>query len=165
MKTYIKDDWDFIRKLLSHVDYPYVLASCDVVSLYMSIPHDLGLETLSYCIDKKRNLIPECLTKTLILEAASFVLSNNNIQFGIYRFLQLIGTEVHTIAPPYACLSVGYLERTILFLRLLPLHFTLTKCNLIEEIFKHFMDDGFALWPKMLILMSLESFSLNYIPN
>ena len=48
LKTYVKDDWDFIRKLPSHVDYPCVLASCDVVSLYTSIPHDLRLETLSY---------------------------------------------------------------------------------------------------------------------
>ena len=43
LKTYIKHDWDFIRKLPSHVDYPCVLASCDVVSLYTSISHDLGL--------------------------------------------------------------------------------------------------------------------------
>ena len=34
LKTYIKDDWDFIRKLPSHVHYPSVLASYDVVSLY-----------------------------------------------------------------------------------------------------------------------------------
>ena len=53
LKTYIKDDWDFIRKLPSHVDYPCVLASCDVVILYTSIPHDLRFETLSYLIDKK----------------------------------------------------------------------------------------------------------------
>ena len=46
------DDWDFIRKLPSHVDYHYVLASYDVVSLYTSIPHDLGLEALSYWIEK-----------------------------------------------------------------------------------------------------------------
>ena len=64
-------------------------------------------------------------------------------------FLQLVGTAVGTkFALPYACLSVGYLEETILFLRLLPLHFTLTKCKLIKEIFKHFMDDGFVLWQK-----------------
>ena len=44
LKTYIKDDWDFIRKLSYHVDYPHVLASCYVVSLYTSIPDDLGLE-------------------------------------------------------------------------------------------------------------------------
>ena len=44
LKTYVKDDWDFIRKLPSHVDYPCVLASCDVVSSYTSILHNLGLE-------------------------------------------------------------------------------------------------------------------------
>ena len=51
-------------------------------------------------------------------------------------------------APPYACLTVGYLEETILFPRLLPLHFTLTECKPIEEIFRRFMDDSFVLWPK-----------------
>ena len=64
-------------------------------------------------------------------------------------FLQLVGTAMRKkFAPLYACLSVGYLEETILFARLLPLHFTLTECKLIEEIFKRFMDDGFVLWPK-----------------
>ena len=64
-------------------------------------------------------------------------------------FLQLVGTAMGTkFAPPYACPSHGYLEETILFPRLLPLHFTLTECKLIEEIFKRFMDDRFVLWPK-----------------
>ena len=48
LKLYIKDDWDFLRKLPSHADYPCVLASCDDVSFYTSAPHDSGLEALSY---------------------------------------------------------------------------------------------------------------------
>ena len=83
----IKDDWDFIRKLPSRVDYSCVLSSCDIVSLYTSVPHDLGLEALLYWIEKKRNLIPERFTKAFIVEAASFVLSNNNFQFDSYMFL------------------------------------------------------------------------------
>ena len=47
LKTYVNDDWDFIRKLPSHIDYSYVLPSCVVVRLYASIHHNLGLETLS----------------------------------------------------------------------------------------------------------------------
>ena len=47
-KTYIKHELDFIRKLPPHVDYPDVLVSCNVVSSYTSISHDLGLEALSY---------------------------------------------------------------------------------------------------------------------
>ena len=65
--------------------------------------------------------------------------------------------------PPFAYLSVGYLEETILFPRPLPLHFTLTECKLIEEIFQRFMDDGVFYGQKMLILMYLESLSMNYI--
>ena len=64
-------------------------------------------------------------------------------------FLQLVGTvKSAKFAPPYACLSVGFLEETILFSRLLPLHFTLTECKLIEKIYKRFMDNSFVLWPK-----------------
>ena len=37
LKTYIKDDWDFIRKLPSYIDYPCVLPSCDVVSLFTRV--------------------------------------------------------------------------------------------------------------------------------
>ena len=113
--------------------------------------------------------MPECFTKTFH-SAASFKLLNNNFQFDSYVILQLVGPAMGTkFAPPYACLSVGYLEETILFPQLLPLYFTLTECKLIEEIFKHFMDDSFVYGQKMLILMYLESFSmsynLNYIPH
>ena len=86
-------------------------------------------------------------------------------------FLQLLGTAMSTkFAPPYAFLSGGYSEETILFPHLLHLHFTLAECRLIEEIIKRFLDDGFVLWPKrkkkkMLILMYLESFLMNYIPH
>ena len=48
-------------------------------------------------------------------------------------------------APPYVCLSMGHLEKTILFSRLLLLHFKITEYKLIEDIVKHFMDDGFVL--------------------
>ena len=64
-------------------------------------------------------------------------------------FLQLVSTAMGTkFAPPYACLSVSYLRETILFPRLLPFHFIMTECKLIEEIFKRFMDDSFVLRPK-----------------
>ena len=59
--------------------------------------------------------------KAFILEAAPFILSNNNFQFDSYMFLRLVGTAMGTkFAPPYACLSVGCLEETTLFPRLLP---------------------------------------------
>ena len=60
--------------------------------------------------------MPECFTKAFILEATSFLLSNNNFQFDSYMFLQLVGIAMGTkFTPPYACLSIGYLEETIFF--------------------------------------------------
>ena len=47
---------------------------------------------------------------------------------------------------PYACLNFGQLEETILFPRLFPLHFTFTEYQLIEKLFKSFIDDGFFSW-------------------
>ena len=144
LKTYIRNDLDFIKKLSSHIDYPSVLASCNVVSLYTSIPHDLGLEGLSYWIDRICNLIPERFTKTFISEAVSFKLSNNNFQFDIYVFLQLVGTAMSTkFVPSYACFSVCYLEETTFFTLSLPSYFTLIECKLIEEMSKRFVNECF----------------------
>ena len=40
-KSYIKDDWDFLRQLPHTTDESSNLFSCDVTSLYTSIPHEL----------------------------------------------------------------------------------------------------------------------------
>ena len=54
-------------------------------------------------------------------------------------FLQLVRTAMgKKSAPPYACPCP----------RLLPLNFILTGCNLIKEMLKRFIDDGFVLWQK-----------------
>ena len=84
------------------------------------------------------------------------MLSNNNFQFKICMFFKLVGTGMGpTFVAPYTSFSVGYLEGSILFPRLLPLNFTLMECKSIEEIFKRFP----------LILIHLESLSRNYIPH
>ena len=57
LKSYIKDDWDFLRKLPSTNDYDCKLFSCDMVSLYTSIPHDLGLTAIQYWLNT-RDLVP-----------------------------------------------------------------------------------------------------------
>ena len=46
-------------------------------------------------------------------------------------------------APPYAYLTVGYLEETKLFTKELPKYFNGSKCQLIMELLKRYMDDGF----------------------
>ena len=49
LSTYVKDDWDFLRKLpYEPLEKESRLYSCDVVSLYTNIPHILGLEAIDY---------------------------------------------------------------------------------------------------------------------
>ena len=53
LSTYVKDDWDFIRKIPREFHTSTSLFSYDVVSLYTSIPHNLGIEAIDYWIAKK----------------------------------------------------------------------------------------------------------------
>ena len=163
-KSYVKDDWDFLRKFPPELDPSYKLYSCDIVSLYTSITHDLGLKALKYWIGKLRHLIPSRVKTEFILEAAEFVLTNNYFLFNDVMYLQLIGTAMGTIfAPPYSCLTIGYLEITKLYPEL-RMQFSLSIANFVEEQYKRYMDDGITplpidIDPKLFleILNSLDS--------
>ncbi|XP_065660058.1 uncharacterized protein LOC136083998 [Hydra vulgaris] len=52
-----------------------------------------------------------------------------------------MGTKM---APPYACLVVGYLEEVKLFPKVLPIFFNKIECENIQNNFKRNMDDGFV---------------------
>ena len=146
-KSYIKDDWDFIRKFPTEITYPCHLYSCDISSLYTSIELDLGLSALSFWIERCRGLIPERFTRDFIIESARFVLSNNFFMFNDLMWHQLFGTAMGTIfAPPYACLTMGYLEITKLYPQL-TLMFSMEVCKQIEEAYKRYMDDGITPLP------------------
>ena len=43
----------------------------------------------------------------------------------------------------YACLTVGYLEETKLFINKLPKYFNESESKLSVELLKRYMDDGF----------------------
>ena len=78
--------------------------------------------------------------------------------------LQLLGTAIGTkCPPPFACLTVDYLEEIKLFTSKLPKHFNENECKLIIELSKLYMDDGFILW---LLKLNFENFKicLNIIP-
>ena len=50
--SFIRDDMDFLNYLPDEVEEHTLLVSFDVVSLYTSIPHDLGLTAIEYWIDR-----------------------------------------------------------------------------------------------------------------
>ena len=146
-KTYVKDDWHYLRMLPSEMNYNCKLFGCDISSLYTSIPHDLGMKAMKYWLHKKRHLVPNRFTNKFILEAIEFLLINNNFVFNNQMYNQLEGTAMgSTFASFYACLVIGYLEEDILFDRI-KIAFSDLQARQIIENYKRYMDDGIILLP------------------
>ena len=140
LSTYVKDDWDFIRKIPREFHTSTSLLSYDVVGLYTSIPHNLGIEAIDYWIDKRNDLIPARFTKNFILESVKFILEKNKFLFDNVMYKQVSGTAMGTkFAPPYACLTIGCLEETRLFPKILKNYSTDSICLYIKDNF-------FAIW-------------------
>ena len=66
--------------------------------------------------------------------------------------------------PLYPCLTVGYLEETKRFTNGLPKCFNESECQLIMELSKLHMDDGFVFWPQKLDFENFKTF-LNDMPH
>ena len=138
-----EDDWEFVKFLPRSLNFDSDMYSCDIESLYTSIPTELGLEAIKYWIIRKQDLIPQGFTKEFILGSIEFVLRNNFL-FDAKMFNHVIGRAMDTnCAPPYACLTIGYQEETKLFTQELPKYFSNEECLLIKEFFERYMDDGF----------------------
>ena len=57
IKSYVKDDFDFLKKCKRNIIENSKLVSFDVTRLYTSIPHELGLKAIEYWLDKYPELI------------------------------------------------------------------------------------------------------------
>ena len=158
LNTYIKDDWDFLLKIPYEFSNPVSLYSYDITSLYTSFPHCLGLEALTYWIEKRRDLIPIRFSNDFIIESAKFVLENNNFLFDNELYRQIKGTAMGTkFAPSYACLTIGFLEETRLFPTILCKYFDNNTCKYIEKNYIRYMDDSFITLPKNMDPSLLQS--------
>ena len=151
LRTFIKDEYDFLRKFPKKIPSETRILCCDVTSLYTSIPTDLGIEALDYWLTKLSSLVPGRFTKQFILEAVQFILENNYFQFNSAVWHQLSGTAMgKSFAPPYACLTLGYLEETVLFPKLIPRFFCADVVTLIIEFFMRYIDDGIMALPEII---------------
>ena len=57
IKSYVKDDFDFLKKCKRNITENSKLVSFDVTRLYTSITHELGLKAIEYWLDKYPELI------------------------------------------------------------------------------------------------------------
>lgn len=147
LQSFIKDEFDFLRKFPREVPLGSKVICCDVTSLYTSIPTALGIEALDYWFDKLSTSIDIRFTKAFILESVNFILENNFFQFNSTMWHQLSGTAMgKSFAPPYACLTMGYLEETVLFPKIREI-FDPNTANLIIDFFRRYIDDGIIVLP------------------
>ena len=145
--SFIRDDLDFLNYLPDEIDEHTLLVSFDVVSLYSSIPHDLGLTAIEYWIDNYATSLPRSFSKEFILEAITLVLKENAFTSDNKYYRQLQGTAMGTkMAPTYANLVTGYPKKNLYT----KYEETFGK-NEVEDFIKicqRFLDDCFLLWKR-----------------
>ena len=72
IKSYIKDNLDFLTKCSRENKWDTILTTFDVVEVYSNIPHEYGLEAIEYWLDK----FPESLHPRF---SKGFVLASLNL--------------------------------------------------------------------------------------
>ena len=93
---------DFLNYLPDEVEEHTLIVSFDIVTLYTSISHDLGLTAIEYWTDNYTTSLPRPFSKEFILEAISLVLKENTFCFDNKHYRQLQGTAMGTkIALPW----------------------------------------------------------------
>ena len=105
--SFLRDTTDFLKQLQMTVPQNTLLVSFDVISLYSNISHTLGIEAISYWLDRFGDEIPCRFKKEFILDAIQFILENNTFEFNNTFYRQIKGTAMGTkVAPTYATLIV-----------------------------------------------------------
>ena len=147
IKSYIKDTKDFLQKLPTELTENSILVSFDVVNLYSNIPHNLGLEAITYWLNKFPDELPNRISKNFILEGIKFILENNIFFFNDTFFLQSKGTAMGSkFAPIYATLVLAYLEETMY--EKAAQEFDSNFRTYLETNFKRFLDDCFLIFTR-----------------
>ena len=69
LKSYIKDEWDILKKLPRNFDPNFTLLTCDIFSLHANIPHKLGLKSDSHVSENfcQIKIFPSLVRKNTII--------------------------------------------------------------------------------------------------
>ena len=112
--SYIKDSGDFIEKIkkIDNMPEDAILVTADVVELYPSIPHELGLKALEVALEKRESIQ---ISTSRPVKMGKFVLQNNYFEFNGETKQHISGTAIGTkFAPPSACIFANQAESEIL---------------------------------------------------
>ena len=105
---------------------------------------------MEHWLNRYRHLIPTRFTTNFILESIHFLLKNNIFKIFEQFFKQLIGTAMGSpFASFCACLTIGFLEETIL-LPELSIKFNDADVKNNVDAYNRFMDGGIVLLPRQI---------------
>ena len=168
VKSYVRDDMDFLKHLPEKVNFDSEFITLDVTSLYTNITHERGIEALEYWIDHFQDYLVEYrFTKEFIIEGLRLVLENNYFKFNDQMWHQLIGTTMGSnVSVIYAILFMAFLELKLYqnIRRIYPEDYA----DYLIRAWKRFIDDCFIIWnrlygfePFLTMVNSLDS-SINF---
>uniref|UniRef100_A0A803K2L1 Reverse transcriptase domain-containing protein n=1 Tax=Xenopus tropicalis TaxID=8364 RepID=A0A803K2L1_XENTR len=113
-------------------------ATVDVASLYSCIPHDRGLQAISYHLDNYSTY--DIVTKNFILDSINYLLTHNFFLFDGVFYLQKCGTSMGArFAPTYANLYMGWWEESHIYGGS-----SLYSSNIV--FYKRYVDDLLFIW-------------------
>ena len=165
VKSYVKDSFHFLEMLPKSIDFDSTFVTFDVTSLYTNIPKELGLEALSFWIDRfPESLIESRFTKEFVIAGFEIVLTLNYFMFDGKWYLQIKGVTMGTKAAVIlAILTVGFLE--IKLYTILPNYFSTEYTKYIIEHWKRFIDNCLITWKKNENLDLFEEILNNLHPS
>ena len=164
VKSFIRDDIDFLNHLPKKCSPNSKLVTFDVVSLYSNIPNDLGLEAIKYWLNKRENYIPERFTNDFIIRSLEIILERNAFDFNGNIYKQCKGTAMGTkVAPTYATLVLGYLEEKLY--NILENKYDATFADYVRNNFKRFLDDCFIVWESNIMIEEFYTCLNNLHPS
>ena len=147
IRSYVRDDMDFMKFIPSDVPNNTILATFDVTSLYTNIPHDLGLSAIRHWVEKERCMIAGRCRTDFIIEALTLILEENTFNFDGDTYRQIKGTAMGTkVAPSYANLVMAYLEEKMY--DEVGNRFDQMFKEYIVQKWKRYLDDCFIFWTK-----------------
>ena len=90
------------------------LVSFDIISLYTNIPHSLGLESISFWLNKHPELLAEHFSIRFVVRGVQIILENNIFSFNKSFYNQTKGTAIGTkMTPTFSILVLGFLEEKL----------------------------------------------------
>ena len=91
LRSYCRDTNHFMTKLASEpeISESVLLTSFDAVSLYTSIPHDLGMESINFWLGRRQALISDRFSNDFILSFHISVLG----MICFYKYLELLWVQ------------------------------------------------------------------------